>query len=72
MRDKIIDNGNKDLVPKKVFTDTKYPGKVPLTCFFNDLMIETLTRERWNESLYVKIKPGAVNLHNNHTVVSEK
>ena len=29
-------------------------------------------RERWNELLYVKTKPGTINLLHNYTVISEK
>ena len=49
--------------------DTKYSGK---ECFVDDLRIETLTREIWNELLYVKTKPGAGNILNIYTVISEK
>ena len=41
MRDKVSDNGKRGLVFQQVFTDTKYSGKEPPTCFIDDLRIDT-------------------------------
>ena len=72
MCDNIIDNEKRNLAFQKAFTDTKYSGKEPLTCFVEDFRIETLTREIWNALLFIKAISNVINILDNHTVISEK
>ena len=72
MCDKVVDNGKRDIASQKSFTDTKHIGNKPLTCYIDDLYTKTSIRYRWHELLFIKIKPGAVHLLDDHMVITEK
>ena len=72
MCDKIVDNGKRDIVSQKSFTDMKHIGNKPLTYYIDDLCTKTLIRYRWYELLFVKTNPGAVHLLDNHMVITKK
>ena len=72
MPDKVVDDGKRDMASQKAFTNTKYLGEDLLAYFIDDLNIESLIREYWNELLFIKSKSGAINLLDNHGIITEK